>query len=77
MKKLEILGPGCPKCEKLAEMTRKAAEELGIEFELIKIKEIAEIVSRGVMLTPGLSVDGQLKSVGKVPSVGEIKSMIQ
>ncbi len=76
MKKLQILGTGCPKCKKLAEMTEQAAKELGIEFELEKVTEISEIMKFGVMMPPALAVDGEVKVAGKVPSVDEIKKMI-
>lgn len=76
MKKIQILGPGCPKCKKLAENTEAAATELGIEYQLEKVTNINEIMSFGVMLTPALAVDGQVKSVGKVISPDEIKKML-
>ena len=69
MKKLEILGTGCPKCIKLEELTRKAASELGIEAEITKVKDINQIMNYGVMMTPALVVDGVVKVVGKVPSL--------
>ena len=74
--KLEILGTGCPKCTRLEELTRTAASELGIEAEIIKVKDIKKIMEYGVMMTPALVVDGTVKSSGKVPSVEEIKKMI-
>jgi small redox-active disulfide protein 2 len=74
--KLEILGTGCPKCIKLEELTRKAASELGIEAEISKVKDIKAIMNYGVMITPALVVDGEVKVAGKVPSVEEIKKMI-
>ena len=77
MKKIQILGTGCPKCKKLAENAEAAAKELGIEYELEKVTQINEIMKMGVMLTPGLVVDGQVKVSGKVPSQEEIKGMIQ
>lgn len=76
MKKLQILGTGCPKCKKLAEMTDAAAKQLGIAYELVKVTDINEITSFGVMMTPALAVDGTIKVVGKVPSVDEIKKLI-
>ncbi|HNW81420.1 MAG TPA: thioredoxin family protein [bacterium] len=76
MKKLQILGTGCPKCKKLAEVTDTAARELGIEYELIKVTDITEIMSFHVMMTPCLVVDGTVKICGKVPSVEEIKKLI-
>ena len=76
MKKLQVLGTGCAKCEKLAEFTEQAAKELGIEYELVKIKDIVEITSFGVMMTPALAVDGEVKIVGRIPGVEEIKKLI-
>jgi small redox-active disulfide protein 2 len=77
MKKIEILGTGCPKCSKLAEETESAARELGIEFEIKKVTDIQKIMSYGVMMTPALGVDGQVKVVGKVPPVDELKKMLE
>ena len=76
MKKLQVLGTGCPKCKKLAENAEAAAGDMGIEFELEKVTDITEILKFGVMMTPALAVDGKVKVVGKVPSVDEIKSML-
>lgn len=76
MKKLQILGTGCPKCLKLAETAETAAKELGIEYEMEKVKEIDKIMAFGVMITPALAVDGEVKVSGKVPSVEEIKAML-
>ena len=76
MKKLQILGMGCPKCKKLAENTETAAKQLGIEYTLEKVTDINDIMKFGVMMTPALAVDGQVKVVGKVPSHDEIKPML-
>ena len=76
MKKLQILGTGCPKCTKLAEHAEAAAQALGIEYEIEKIKDINAIMGFGVMITPALAVDGEVKVAGKVPSVDEIKQML-
>jgi small redox-active disulfide protein 2 len=73
---IEILGPGCPKCTKLAENAEKALREAGIEGQVIKVKEITEIMKRGVMFTPALSVDRVVKCAGKVASVDEIKAWL-
>lgn len=73
MKKIHILGTGCPKCKKLAENAEAAAKELGIEYELEKVTDINEIMKFGVMMTPALAVDGDVKSTGKVLSADEIK----
>ena len=76
MKKLQILGTGCPKCKKLAENAETAAKELGIEYKIEKVTEISEIMKFGVMMTPALAVDGKVKIVGKVPSPEDIKKLI-
>ena len=76
MKKIQILGTGCPKCKKLAENAETAANALGIEYEIEKVADIGEIMKFGVMMTPALAVDGQVKSVGKVLSTEEIKQAL-
>ncbi len=76
MKKVQILGTGCPKCRQLAAQAETAAQELGLEIELEKVTDINEIMRFGVMMTPGLVVDGEVKCVGKVPSVEEIKEAL-
>ncbi len=77
MKKIQILGMGCPKCKKLAENAEAAAKELGIEFELVKITNISDIMKFGVMITPALAVDEDVKVSGRVPSVDEIRDMLK
>jgi len=76
MKKLQILGTGCSKCKKLAANTEAAAKDLGIEYEIEKVTDINEIMNFGVMMTPALAVDGQVKVVGKVLSPDEIKKIL-
>ena len=76
MKKLQILGTGCPKCQKLAETAETAARELGLEYEVEKVKEIDKIMAFGVMMTPSLAVDGEVKVSGKVPSIDELKKLL-
>ena len=76
MKKIQILGTGCPKCKKLAEATEVAAKSLDIEHDIEKVTDIQQIMSFGIVSTPALVVDGQMKVAGKVPSVEEIKSML-
>ena len=76
MTKLQILGTGCPKCQKLTELTEKAAQELGVDYEFEKVKDINEIMSYGVMITPALAVNGEVRLAGKVPSVEEIKKIV-
>ena len=76
MKKIQILGTGCPKCKALAQNAETAAKELGLEYTLEKVTDIKEIMKFGVMMTPALVVDGQVKVVGKVPSPEQIKAML-
>ena len=76
MKKLQILGTGCPKCRKLVENAEAATKELELDFEIEKITDINEIMNFGVMMTPALAVDGDVKVMGKVSSVEEIKAML-
>lgn len=76
MKKLQILGTGCPKCKKLTEHAETAAKALGIEYRLEKVTDINQIMSFGVMMTPALVVDGVVKISGKVPTVEEIKPLL-
>jgi len=76
MKLLQILGPGCPKCKKLAENAEAAARELGIEYRLEKVTDVGRILDFGVMVTPALVVDGEVKVAGKVPGVGDLKEML-
>ena len=76
MRKIQILGPGCPKCRKLAENARAAVEQLADDFEIEKVTDINEIMKFGVMITPALAIDGQVKVVGKVPSPDQIKQIL-
>ena len=76
MVKIQILGTGCPKCKKLTENAKKAALELDGNYEIIKVTDINEIMKFGVMMTPGIAVNNEVKSVGKVLSPEEIKKII-
>jgi small redox-active disulfide protein 2 len=77
MKKIQILGTGCPKCKALSQNAETAAKELGLEYALEKVTDIKEIMKFGVMMTPALVVDGQVKTVGKLLNVQEIKEMLK
>lgn len=76
MHKIEILGMGCAKCNKLEETAKKASDEIGIEYEVVKVKDIEKIMNYGVMITPALVIDGEVKLAGKVPSIEEMKKII-
>ncbi len=75
--KIQILGTGCPKCKKLAEVADQAARELGLNYELIKVTELTDILDFGVMSTPGLAVDGKVLTSGQVPTLDRVKSLLQ
>ena len=74
--KIEILGTGCAKCESLAANAKAAADKLGITYELCKVTDLNEIMKRGVMLTPALAIDGQVKVSGKVAGEAELTTML-
>jgi len=76
MKKIQILGTGCPKCKKLMENAETAAKAMGIEYTIEKITGINDIMKFGVMMTPALAVDGEVKLVGKVSGPEEIKKLL-
>ena len=74
--KIEILGMGCPKCKKLYENAQNAAKELNVQADIVKVEDLQQIVSRGVMTTPALVIDGKVKTAGSVPDVAKIKELI-
>ncbi|MEW6236220.1 MAG: thioredoxin family protein [Candidatus Omnitrophota bacterium] len=73
MKKIQILGTGCPKCKTLMANAERAAQEAGIEYAIEKVQDINDIVSFGVMTTPALALNGKVVSAGKMLSADEIK----
>jgi len=74
--KLEILGTGCPKCKALTVAAEAAADELGLDYDLLKVTDLQEIIAHGVMMTPALAVDGQVLLSGRVPQVEELKQIL-
>ena len=76
MKKIQILGTGCPKCKALSQNAETAAKELGMEHEIEKVTDINEIMKFGIMMTPALVIDGQVKAVGNVLSPEQIKQLL-
>ena len=76
MKKIEVLGPGCNNCARLEKNTREAIAMAGIDAEIIKVTDYAEIMAYGIMSTPGLVIDGKVVSYGRVPSAGDIATWL-
>jgi small redox-active disulfide protein 2 len=75
--KIEVLGPGCPRCDTTEKNVREAVKALGLEAEIVKVTDIKEIATYGVFGTPAVVLDGQVKSVGKIPSMEEITKWLQ
>ena len=76
MKKLHILGSGCAKCNHLMEVTTKASEELALDCEIEKVSDVMRFADFGVMITPALVVDGEVKVSGRVPPMEEMKTLL-
>jgi small redox-active disulfide protein 2 len=74
---IKVLGPGCPKCEQTEKHVREAIQETGVDATITKVKDVMDIAKQGVFMTPAVVVDGEVKTVGKVPTKDEIKSWIQ
>lgn len=74
---IKVVGPGCKNCKNLLQATENAVRELGTETPVIYVTDMADIVATGIMRTPGLIINGKIKVMGRVPSVKEIKQMIQ
>ncbi|MCL4305743.1 TM0996/MTH895 family glutaredoxin-like protein [bacterium] len=74
--KIQVLGTGCPKCNKLSELTERVASDLGLDSKVEKVTDINAIVTAGVMMTPALLVDGQVKVSGRIPSEQELRSFL-
>ncbi len=72
-----VIGPGCSKCKTLAQCTEQAVKELGVAAEINKVTDLKQIMALGVMMTPALAVNGTIKVAGKVPSIPEIKAILQ
>ncbi|MEF8874883.1 MAG: thioredoxin family protein [Candidatus Thermoplasmatota archaeon] len=77
MKKIEILGTGCAKCQRLEKNAKKAVDELGMDAEIEEVQELEEISARGVMSTPGIAIDGEVQATGEVLNPEQIKEMLQ
>jgi small redox-active disulfide protein 2 len=76
MKIIQVLGTGCPKCEKLRKNAEEAVKSAGIEARIEKVSDINAIIALGVMMTPALVIDGEVKVAGKVLKPHEIKKLL-
>ena len=74
---IKVLGPGCPKCQQTAKVVKEAVEEAGLEARIEKVTDTMQIAGYGVMGTPAVVIDGEVKSVGKIPSKNDVQSWIQ
>lgn len=75
--KIQVLGTGCPKCQALEKNAKDAVAKLGLAAEVVKVSDLDEIMEMGVMMTPALAVDGEVKKVGKILTVEEIVSILE
>ncbi len=75
--KIEVLGPGCPKCHNTEENVKKALSELNKQAEVIKVTDINVMIDKGIMQTPALIINGNIVMQGKIPTVEQIKQFIQ
>jgi len=75
--KIEVLGAGCAKCNKLESIVKAAADKLGVPYEITHVRDINAIVQRGVMATPALAIDGRIVVTGRIPSPTELASWLQ
>ena len=73
---IQILGTGCPKCRKLTQNVEAVVRDAGAEYTIEKVTDINEIVKSGVMMTPALVVDGEVKCAGKIPSIEDIRKLL-
>ncbi|MDF7800062.1 thioredoxin family protein [Pontiellaceae bacterium B1224] len=75
--KIQILGTGCPKCEKTTKVVKEVVEELGLEVEIEKVTDLNEIMTFNVMSTPAVAIDGEVKVAGRVPSARALKKLLK
>ncbi len=75
--KIEVLGPGCPKCQSTEQVVLKAVAELGVQAEVVKVTDINAIIGKGVMWTPAIVIDGKLAMQGKIPTLDQVKQLIK
>lgn len=76
MKIVTVYGPGCAKCKQTEELVRRVVAENGVEAQVVKVSDIKDMITAGIMSTPAVAVDGVVKSAGRVPSADEVKQWI-
>jgi len=74
--RIEVMGPGCPRCRQTEANVKAALKELNIEAEVVHVSDVSAMARRGVMMTPAVVLDGELKCQGKIPAVAEIKTWL-
>ena len=74
--RVEVMGTGCMNCKRLLKNVERAVSNTGVEVDIVKVEDVDEIVSKGIMMTPALAIDGNIVSNGRVPSVTEIEGML-
>lgn len=74
---IKVLGPGCPRCQQTEKNVKESVAEVGMDAQVVKVTDAMEISNYGVFITPGVVVDGEVKSVGKIPDKEEIKTWIK
>ncbi len=75
--RIEILGMGCPKCKKLYENAQTAVKEMNVQAEVVKVQDIQKITDYGLMATPAIAIDGEVKAAGRIPAPDEIKKWLE
>jgi len=75
--KIEIYGSGCSKCKKTEEIVRQVVSELNIKAEISKIEDLQKIIDKGIMMTPAVAIDGEIKILGRVPTTQDVKKILQ
>ena len=75
--KIEIYGSGCSKCKKTEEIVRQVVNELNIKAEISKIEDLQKIIDKGIMMTPAVAIDGEIKILGRVPTTQDVKKILQ
>lgn len=75
--KIEILGTGCPKCRSTEKVVRQVVDELESDIEIYKVDSVEDIVERGVMMTPAVAIDGEIKITGRIPTKEELRGLLE